>query len=104
MSKPVFCLSSFEQEGRCHVRIASTVQGTSMTIRKRLFIWCSMLIKKSRHSMKSLWRHRGSKVGAVVAQFRKQEVCCLRLSVAMNLKRFLSTVGLECLLGGGQTR
>jgi hypothetical protein len=52
VSKPVFCLSSFEQEGRCHVRIASTVQ--YRTDNERLFIWC-ICDQKISHGMKSLW-------------------------------------------------
>lgn len=59
MSKPVFCLSSFEQEGRCHVRIASTVQYRNDN--ERLFIWC-ICDQKISHGMKSLWS--GSKIGA----------------------------------------
>jgi hypothetical protein len=68
VSKPVFCLSSFEQEGRCHVRIASAVQYRNDN--ERLFIWC-ICDQKISHGMKSLWS--GSKIRAR----SKQAVSCV---------------------------
>jgi len=80
VSKPVFCLSSFEQEGRCHVRIASTVQ--SRNDNERLFIWC-ICDQKISHGMKSLWS--GSKIGARYGPVQaSKRSAALRLSVAMN--------------------
>lgn len=80
MSKPVFCLSSFEQEGRCHVRIASTVQYRNDN--ERLFIWC-ICDQKISHGMKSLWS--GSKIRACYGPVQaSKRSAALRLSVAMN--------------------